>query len=157
MDELADANDGWPPLLDSDVDAPVIRSVHAGYHALSRVLARATREHGLESSEAVVLAYLRSNPGCSAIEVRRRFGFHRSTLSSLLNRLEADGLIVRLRNSYDGRRYEVKLTPAGRVRAGILDVVLNDVELEIAGFTSRVQRRGALAVFEACIAIERGD
>ena len=155
MDDLADENDGWPPVLDSEVDAPVIRSVHAGYHALSRVLAKATRDHGLESSEAVVLAYIRSNSGCSAIEVRRRFGFHRSTLSSVLDRLERDDLIVRHRNSYDGRRFELTLTPAGRIRAGILDSVLNDVELEIAGFTSRAQRRGALAVFEACIAIER--
>jgi len=107
MGDLADADDGWPPVLDSEVDAPVIRSVHAGYHALSRVLARATRVHGLESSEAVVLAYLRSNPGCSAIEVRRRFGFHRSTLSSVLDRLEGDGLIIRHRNAYDGRRSDL--------------------------------------------------
>jgi DNA-binding MarR family transcriptional regulator len=106
-------------------------------------------------SEAMVLAYLLRQPGCAAAVVRNDIGLHRSTLSSLLDRLEVKDLIRRPRSSFDGRRLEIDLTSAGRIAAAIADDVIRNIESELADFTSATQRRGAEAVFAACIAITR--
>ena len=106
----------------------------------------------------MVLAYLLRQPGCAAAVVRHALGLHRSTLSTLLDRLEHKGLIRRPRSSYDGRRLEIDLTAAGRIAAGIAEGVIQEIEAELAEFTSPTHRRGAEAVFAACIAMTRpGD
>jgi DNA-binding MarR family transcriptional regulator len=133
----------------------VCQSVHGAYHALAQRLQLATREHGLGVSEAMVLAYLFREAGCAAAVVRHALGLHRSTLSSLLDRLEAKGLVDRPRSSYDGRRLEIELTAAGRLIAAIAEDVIRAVEAEVADFTSPTERRGAEAVFAACVAINR--
>ncbi len=151
-----DEFDAWPPERPGRRSDPSIcRSVHGAYHALERRLQIATREHGLGTSEAIVLAYLLRQPGCAAALVRHALGLHRSTLSSLLDRLERKALIRRTQSSFDGRRLEIDLTPAGNIAAAIADDVIRDVEAELAEFTSASQRRGAESVFAACVAITR--
>jgi hypothetical protein len=89
MIELDDL-DGWPPeRAGRRGDPSICRSVHGAYHALGRRLRISTRDHGLGTSEALVLAYLLRQPGCAAAVIAHALGFHRSTLSSLLDRLEA--------------------------------------------------------------------
>jgi DNA-binding MarR family transcriptional regulator len=158
MDQF-DVLDPWPPERPGRrTDPSVYRSVHGAYLALGRRLQIATREHGLGTSEALVLAYLLRQPGCAAAVVRHALGLHRSTLSSVLDRLEKDGLIQRSRSAFDGRRLEIDLTSAGSLVAAIAVDVIRDVEEELAEFTSASERRGAEAVFAACIAITRpGD
>lgn len=152
FDEL----DAWPPeRLGLRRDPSICRSVHGAYHALGQRLQIAMRDHGLGTSEAMVLAYLLSQQGCAAALVRHALGLHRSTLSSLLDRLEGQGLIRRSHSAFDGRRLEIDLTPAGRIAAAIAEDVIRNVEEELAEFTSASQRRGAEAVFAACVAINR--
>lgn len=146
----------WPPERPGlRTDPSICRSVHGAYHALGRRLQIAMRDHGLGTSEAMVLAYLLSQQGCAAALVRHALGLHRSTLSSLLDRLEGQGLIRRTHSAFDGRRLEIDLTPAGNIAAAIAEDVIRDVEAELAEFTSASERRGAEAVFAACIAITR--
>lgn len=155
----SDDLDPWPPDRPGRRSDPSIcRSVHGAYHALGQRLHIATREHGLGVSEAMVLAYLLRQPGCAPAVVRHALGLHRSTLSSLLDRLERNGLVRRTRTSFDGRRLEINLTPSGNIAAAIAEGAIRDVEAELAEFTSTSQRRGAEAVFAAAIAITRpGD
>jgi DNA-binding MarR family transcriptional regulator len=136
-------------------DPSVCRSVHGAYHALARRLHLATREHGLGASEAMVLAYLLHEPGCAAAVVRHALGLHRSTLSSLLDRLEHKGLIQRSPSSYDGRRLEIKLTRTGNAVAKTAEAIIRDAEAELAELTSPTERRGAEAVFAALVAMNR--
>ena len=146
--------DLWPPERPGRRSDPSIcRSVHGAYHALSRRLRVATRDHGLGASEAMVLAYLLRQPGCAPVVARHALGLHRSTLSSLLDRLEDNGLIRRAPSTYDGRRLEIDLTSLGAITAEIAEGVIRDVEAELAEFTSPTERRGAEAVFAACVAM----
>jgi DNA-binding MarR family transcriptional regulator len=145
--------DGWPPERPTRIDTRVIGSVHGAYHAAMYRLRLALSPHGLDAPEALALAVMLRDPRCAPLDVRRQLGFHRSTLSSLLDRLETDGYIERPRRSHDGRRFELELTSLGKIYADISDLVVRDVEEEIATYTSREERRGALAVFEACVAI----
>lgn len=136
-------------------DASVIVSVIGAYHTLTRRLASVARVHGNQALEAVVLMELDRTIRLTSIEISRRLGLRASTLSSLLDRLEVDGLVVRGRSEFDGRRYEVDLTPSGRLRAGILADAISVIDDEIASYTSPQDRRGGRAVFEACAVICR--
>jgi DNA-binding MarR family transcriptional regulator len=156
--EPFDDTDIWPRVTGPRrSDPPIWQSVHGAYHALTRRLQDVTREHGFEASEALVLVCLLRDPGCPPAVVRSRLGFHRSTLSSLLGRLEKDGLIRRSPVGFDGRRLQVDLTPAGTTAARIAASVVGDAEAELHDFTSAADRRGAEAVFAACMAITRPD
>jgi DNA-binding MarR family transcriptional regulator len=139
------------------LEVSIIRSIHGAYHALNQRLTSASRTEGLGAAEAIVLAELRRNPGCTSLEARRELGFHRSTFSSVLDRLERAGMIERARNGYDGRRYEIHLTTSGQVRADGAREALGQVEQELRGYTTWTDRRGARAVFEACGAVAVGD
>jgi DNA-binding MarR family transcriptional regulator len=128
-------------------------------HQITRRIERTSREHGLDAAETIVLAALLHEPACPSWQLRRRLGLHRSTLSSILDRLERGEQISRSRNSVDGRRFEIRLTTLGRIAAEIAAFILQDVEDEIAGYTSPSERHGAAAVFEASAAVaqrERG-
>jgi DNA-binding MarR family transcriptional regulator len=153
LDDLAD--DGWPPQRVGSTNPRVVNAIFGGYHAVTRRLHLATRQHGLEAGEALVLAVVLREPGCSPGQIRANLGLHRSTLSSILDRLQLDGLIHRAPSSIDGRRFEISLTTAGRISAEIAEFVIHDIEAEIASYSSRAERAGARAVFEACVAIGR--
>jgi DNA-binding MarR family transcriptional regulator len=133
----------------------VVFALHAAYHAINRRLDIATRQHGLESPEARDLAVLLRDPGCSPGEVRARLGQHRSTLSSVLDRLERDWMIRRAPNAFDGRRFELNVTTAGVIAAEFAEFEIAEIEAKIAGYSSRAHRAGAQAVFEACVAVAR--
>jgi DNA-binding MarR family transcriptional regulator len=154
-----ESDDGWPPERTPTADTRVIAAVHGAHHAATRRLELSTREHGLDAAEALVLDTVLHDHGCAPWEIRRSIGLHRSTMSSILDRLERDTLIERRQNAFDRRRFEVRLTPAGMISAELAEFVIADVEAEMAGYTSRLVRRGAVAVYDACVAIgqrERG-
>jgi DNA-binding MarR family transcriptional regulator len=157
MNFVEPEDDGWPRMRPSNVDVRVIGSVFGAYHALKHRLERALNEHGLDASEGVVLAAIRLEPGCAPLDIRRRLGFHRSTLSSVLDRLERDGLIKRPPSAFNGQRFELFLTPLGEIAADIADYVIREVEAELAAYTSRQERQSALDLFGACVAIDRPD
>lgn len=150
-------NEGWPPERVPKRDTRVIGAVHGAYHAVMLRLAMSTRDYGLDAAEALVLQAILRNQGCAPWAIRREVGLHRSTLSSILDRLELAGLIRRRRSDFDRRRFEIWTTPAGAIAGAIAEAVMNDVEAEIASYTSPAQRHGARAVFEAAMAIGRRE
>jgi DNA-binding MarR family transcriptional regulator len=149
------SDDWWPPQRVGVSDPHVVFGLQAAYHAIHRRLDIATRQHGLQSPEALVLAVLLRDPGCSPGEVRGRLGQHRSTLSSVLDRLDRDGMIRRAPSAFDGRRFELNVTRAGTIAAELAEFEIAEIEADIAGYSSRAHRAGAQAVFEACVAVAR--
>lgn len=148
----------WPrPEPHDPLVPPVWQSVHAAYHAFRIRIQQSLADLCLEASEAFVLVYVSSSPGCSPGEIRRALGFHRSTLSSLLARLEYDGLVQRAAPPFDGRRLMIDLTAKGESVAATVRSVLADVEDDLSGWTSPADRRAAEAVFAACQAIVHPD
>ena len=152
LDEDAEF-DYWPPERATRSDPSICQSVHGAYHALNQRLQVAMRQHGLGTSEAMVLAYLVFESGCSAAVVRHALGLHRSTLSSLLDRLEAKDFVHRAPNAFDGRRLEIELTPSGRITASIAKDVIRDIEAELAAYTSPVSDAAPKRCSPACTAM----
>ncbi|MEA2549798.1 MAG: Winged helix DNA-binding domain [Chloroflexota bacterium] len=152
-----ETDDGWPAAREPRSETRVIVAVHAAHHTLTRRLEISTREHGLDASEALVLNVVLREPACAPWQIRSQVGLHASTLSSILGRLERDGQIERRPSDFDGRRFEVRLTRAGVIAAELGEFVIAEVEDEIAGYTSRAERHGAVAVYQASVAIGRRE
>ena len=138
-------------------DQCVVSSVHGAYHALMGKLEGQTRLHGLDASEALVLVTLLTDPAIAPWRIRASLGFHRSTMASILDRLERDGHVTRRNASWDGRRYEVDLTTSGRIAADLAAFEIGELEEELAAYTTSAERRCARSLRDASIAITRRD
>jgi len=69
---------------------------------------------GLTYPQYLVMLVLWQDDGLSVSQVGERLALDSGTLTPLLKRLEAGGLVQRLRDAQDERRVLLQLTPAGR-------------------------------------------
>ncbi|MFL5295701.1 MAG: MarR family winged helix-turn-helix transcriptional regulator [Phenylobacterium sp.] len=80
---------------------------------VSRRLRQEGQKAGLTAQEAVILGYLKKNPGAGVSELADFEQISRPTMSSHVKRLEAAGWIARTDDAQDGRRQGLTITPAG--------------------------------------------
>lgn len=100
---------------DSPLITPVIvPTLERATHTVALWIERSFRDLRLTQAEAHVLAYLAQHAPCSINDLHRSFGHKRSTLTSLLDRLEARGWIRRGAHPTSRRLVLVHLTDAGR-------------------------------------------
>jgi len=71
------------------------------------------RTSGLTSAQALILKLIAANPSISIGDIAARTLTHQSTVSEVIGRMEAKGLVVRARSAEDARRKELQLTEAG--------------------------------------------
>jgi MarR family transcriptional regulator, organic hydroperoxide resistance regulator len=88
------------------------------FHRISRELTAAYRpllaELGLTYPQYLVMLVLWEDDGLGVGQIGERLSLDSGTLSPLLRRLEAAGLVHRFRESDDERRVTIHLTPGGR-------------------------------------------
>lgn len=91
-----------------------------GYH-LRRAQGAAHRDYlatlgtlKVTQKQAAVLWLVEANPGVSQGTIGASLAMDRATMMVLVDRLEARGLLRRVRSTMDGRRRELHSTPAGR-------------------------------------------
>jgi DNA-binding MarR family transcriptional regulator len=80
----------------------------------NRVVGEALGEAGVRKHHFAVLTALDEQGAASQAALGRRVWIDRSDLHAVLNDLENDGLVARVRDEHDRRRNLVELTPAGR-------------------------------------------
>jgi DNA-binding MarR family transcriptional regulator len=80
----------------------------------NRALRDELAEHGITFSQFQHLFRLWENDGLTQVELSRRIGIQMASSTSVLDALERDGLIRRVRQSKDRRKINVFLTPAGK-------------------------------------------
>ena len=94
----------------------LIPHIHRATHRIGLHIA-GLEDPAVNQAEAHVLAHL-AHAGESTIgEVHRAFGHKRSTLTSILDRLEQRQLIARTSDDRDRRTFVVSLTRSGRAAA----------------------------------------
>jgi DNA-binding MarR family transcriptional regulator len=81
---------------------------------LARNLRLETEALGVTSHQATLLRLVHSRPGLSLRELASEEGISAPSLSGHVDRLEAAGLLRRVRSSDDRRRVGLELTPEGR-------------------------------------------
>ncbi|MDA3927579.1 MAG: MarR family transcriptional regulator [Prolixibacteraceae bacterium] len=77
-------------------------------------------------SQVHLLKYIEQNEGCSQRQVNEYFMSDKGTTTTLLNSLEQNKLIVRMRNKEDSRIKNLSVTEKGKVFMGEMKVVLGD-------------------------------
>ncbi|RCV50083.1 MarR family winged helix-turn-helix transcriptional regulator [Marinitenerispora sediminis] len=75
--------------------------------------AEALRPHGLRPRDARVLAHIDAAGPRSQQEIGRTLGIDRTTMVGVVDHLTEKGLVERVRDPRDRRRYEVRLTREG--------------------------------------------
>ena len=106
----------FPPLDDF-----LCFAVHSTGFAFNRVYRRLLARLGLTYPQFLVMAALWSEDGVAVGALGEKLALDTSTLTPLLKRLEAMGLLDRRRSAEDERRVIVSLTPKGaalRAEAG---------------------------------------
>jgi MarR family transcriptional regulator, organic hydroperoxide resistance regulator len=99
-------------------------------HGLDAVSKRMARELGVTGPQRLVVRLVGCFPGISAGGLARLMHAHPSTLTGVLRRLEARGLIRRVNDPSDARRLLFRLTPRGmkidRLRSGTVEAAVSE-------------------------------
>ena len=105
--------------------------LHKASRQISMYLEARTRALGLSPLEGHILTYLRTYAPAPVGELVRVFGVKRSTLTSLLDRLEKSGLVRREINPDDRRSFLVHISAQGRELTGRVNRLLEGLEADI--------------------------
>ena len=112
---------------------------------------------GVSPAEGHLMSYLASYAPCPIAEVLRVFGTRPSTMTSMLERLETNGLLTREPDPQDRRSVRVALTREGKVVAERINRLVRDLEHRIGTHVKPDQLKGfrtVLSAVEAATGIE---
>ena len=113
-----------------------------------RLVTEALAHDGVRKHHFAVLLAVGEHGSLSQAELGRRVWIDRSDLHAVLNDLERDGLVARVRDERDRRRNLVELTPAGAETLRQLQAhvdAANEALLEPLSPEERAELRGLLA------------
>lgn len=88
--------------------------IYSTHHAVGQVYQPLLSELGLTYPQYLAMLILWAGDDVTIGEIGERLSLESSTLTPLVKRLEAQGLVERARDKSDERRVRVRLTDAGR-------------------------------------------
>ncbi len=111
------------------------------HHLSGRILARKLKEYNLEEinpAQGRILFALWQKDGISIQELSKKTSLEKSTLTSMLDRLEDTGHLVRMPSKEDRRKIIVKLTEKDkRLQSAYMQISEEMAELFYKGFRAR--------------------
>ena len=129
------------------------RQLYRTYRAMRDRLEEALRVAGSSVPQWVVLKSVGDEPELSQRELAGRVLVTGSTLTHHLDRLERDGLIVRVRDLDDRRIVRISLTERGKHRRTELETVVAANDARLRGLISE---RDAVTLRRLLERVERG-
>lgn len=126
----------------------LVPAVHRATHRIGLYLSGATRD-GLSQGEAHVLAQLAATGSAPMAELHTGLAHKRSTLTSILDRLTARGLVKRTVGATDRRTFVITLTPRGQKVARHVHEQLASLEAAIARIVSPKQLKALTTLLES--------
>ena len=117
--------------MDRHEEPGIIPVLERTTHLIGLWVERAVPGVRLTQAEAHVLAHLARHVPCSINDLHHGFGHRRSTLTSLLDRMEARGWVRRGAHPASRRLVLVELTEAGRATAARVSAALGDLEARV--------------------------
>jgi DNA-binding MarR family transcriptional regulator len=111
----------------------------AALHA-TRIVGEAFAGAGLRRYHFSVLVALAEDGPASQASLGRRLSIDRSDMVAVVNDLERDGLVARVRDESDRRRNLVRLTPAGRRALDRLDAMVEEAQAAVLAPLSAAER-----------------
>ena len=137
------ADRGSSPIESTFLPMPLhfIHPVHRATHRIGLYLDQ-LRESDLSQGEAHILALLADSSPAHVSDLHRGLAHKRSTLTSILDRLTARGLITRNVSKRDRRSFVIMLTAKGRKLARRVSRHLSDLERAVARRVSATDIKG---------------
>ena len=121
-----------------------MRALWALDHALQSASKRMEASFGVTAPQRIVIRIVGRFPGISAGEVAEILHLHPSTLTGVLRRLEARGMVTRAADPRDGRRALLTLTARGRkvdaLRTGTTESAVRRVLADLPPGTAQSAR-----------------
>ncbi len=116
----------------NDHDAPfIVPALERATHAVALWIDRTLGDQHLTQAEAHVLVYLAQHSPAAINDLHHSFGHKRSTLTSLLDRLEERGWLTRAPHPTSRRMVLVQLTEAGLSAADQVSAALRALEARV--------------------------
>jgi DNA-binding MarR family transcriptional regulator len=109
----------------------IVSPVHKALRQISEHLIRQMDQIDAPGWESHLLSYVGVYGPCRVSELRTVFGYSPSTLTSVLDRLESEGLISRRPNQEDRRSVLITVTAKGRQIGRAARRAVEDFEAEI--------------------------
>lgn len=107
------------------------------YTRSNRAITKRTRAAGLTPGQPKILQYLESYNGCTQQEIARGCELDKSTVTGLLARMEANGLVTRETRAENRREASVLLTEKGAALAPLAHRNASEVdEIALRGLTA---------------------
>jgi DNA-binding MarR family transcriptional regulator len=113
----------------------LIFSIHRATHRIGLYIQRQAPD--LTQAEAHILCHLHEFGDSAVSGLHRAFAHKRSTLTSVLDRLDARGLVTRESSQKDRRSFVVGLTPSGKKKAAKIHRQLESLEAGVLRATDR--------------------
>lgn len=108
----------------------LVPPIHRATHRIGLYLA-GLRDENVSQGEAHILAHLATSSPASITDLHRGLAHKRSTLTSILDRLVARGLVTRDVSATDRRTFIITATPGGKQTARRIHRHLKDLEAAI--------------------------
>ena len=122
--------------------------IHRATHRIGLYLARLP-DGGLSQGEAHILALLATSSPATITDLHRGLAHKRSTLTSILDRLDHRGFITRDVGEDDRRTFVITPTASGRAAAGRVHRHLTGLEQAVARRITSADVRGFTKVMAA--------
>lgn len=135
--------------MDEQHNPRIVASLERATHAVALLIDRALKDLAVTQAEAHVLAYLAQARQCSINDLHASFGHKRSTLTSVLDRLERRGMVRRGPHPASRRLVLVALTDEGRQAAERVGAVVQRLEEAVVTRTGRADVEAFLRVIRA--------
>jgi len=132
----------------------LVPALHRAVHAIALSLDRTLGD--LTQAEAHVLAHLAESGPSTVGQLHRAFGHRRSTLTSVLDRLEGRGHVRRELNPADRRTFTIVPTVSGKKAGRRARAALAQIESAALAETSDAELAAFRRVLERIEAAARG-
>lgn len=113
---------------------------------LNQAITARVRELGLLPGQPKILECLLPADGCTQKEIALECALDKSTVTALLHKMEADGLVRRQKGEADRRESRIFLTKKGKETAEKTQRIMDEVEETARQGISREEAEAALAV-----------
>ena len=136
FDPIARAADIWERRFGDSRAMAAVTSIMRAQQILIAELDALLRPHGLTFAryEALVLLQFSREGSLPLRLIGQRLMVHPTSVTNIINRLEAQGFVVRRPNPADGRGTLAEITPAGREVAGRATADLMAADFGLGGY-----------------------
>ncbi|GDY32392.1 MarR family winged helix-turn-helix transcriptional regulator [Gandjariella thermophila] len=143
FDPIARAAELWEQRVGPSTTMAAVTSIMRVQQIIQSAVDTALRPHGLTFAryEALVLLCFSRRGSLPMRVMGERLQLHPTSVTNIVDRLEADGLVRRLPHPTDRRTTLVEITDAGRKLRAIATEAVTSIDFGLRGLTERQTRR----------------